>query len=534
MTTLGELFDAAVAHLRRVPEVPLASMDPAERVACISEVDSLLEQVHKGLGPRAYTPVPTSDERPLTWPEQSMEYLLGQARASLGTARSHLRTPAADDAGPAGDLVRDAAVAIAAVRDTIGSHLGPDRAPLTPYAYLLRHQFAFDYLSRRYSEVAWSTARVCHALAGGVDHPVAYGALAQARQALERASVFTRVTTRDADMHLEAFPLALPLVPVQATAEDATSAVPARLAEDSERLSRAAYGALHDRDEQRLSGADIKQLSHWMSIARILTGRTLLHVASDLPDGPVADGMKATAQALRSSAMAWKTAAGEWRNVVDTADPREHPKLPLPGYDLVRRGMVVRMPMPDPHPAVVISRTAATRLGQLLFGAQWTPEAKPGPPRPAAEILADAGGSGPLTAALYRLPAAGWQLAAAAPWSIRRAQAGLVSQVPEHRPPGLDPAQRFHPVQPREVEALTNAYAAVMTAEQAAAGALLDTARRAGTRVPRAVLDAAAHRAIAEEQKWAADRQTEPRPRNLPRAYVPQELVVGRRPGMRR
>ncbi|MGW9370358.1 hypothetical protein ACWGVR_10120 [Streptomyces xanthophaeus] len=49
-----------------------------------------------------------------------------------------------------------------------------------------------------------------------------------------------------------------------------------------------------------------------------------------------------------------------------------------------------------------------------------------------------------------------------------------------------------------------------------------------------AVLDASAHRAIAEEQHWAPRQQVQAKPRELPRAHVPVDLVVGRRPGMRR
>ncbi|WCD91253.1 hypothetical protein KPP03845_200214 (plasmid) [Streptomyces xanthophaeus] len=104
----------------------------------------------------------------------------------------------------------------------------------------------------------------------------------------------------------------------------------------------------------------------------------------------------------------------------------------------------------------------------------------------------------------------------------------------EHRPLGWNENWRFYSVHPRDVERLTGVYAAVMTAEQAAAGALLDIARRAGVAVPRAVLDASAHRAIAEEQRWVPRQQVQAKPRELPRAHVPVDLVVGRRPGMRR
>lgn len=42
-----------------------------------------------------------------------------------------------------------------------------------------------------------------------------------------------------------------------------------------------------------------------------------------------------------------------------------------------------------------------------------------------------------------------------------------------------------------------------MKAEQTAAAALLTVAKQTGTAVPRALLDAAAHRLIAEQQGWA-------------------------------
>ncbi|MFD3553761.1 hypothetical protein ACFWWA_16880 [Streptomyces goshikiensis] len=533
MATLGELFDIAVAHLQEVAQAPLASMAADERAALTGEVDRLLTQVQKGLGPRAYTPVPTAEERDLTMAERNLENGLGHARESLGTARRYL-SPQEGDGGPAAERIASAAQAVGAVRDTINSHLGPDRAPLTPYAYLLRHQKAFDYLTRRYSEVAWEAGHIVHRLAQGAEHPGAIDAFQQARASLNQASVYARASTRDADHDVASFPAALPVEPVQAAATDATSAVTARLAEDSERLSRAAYAALHDRSEQRLSGSDLKQLSRWNAMGRLLAGRTLLHVAEDTADDAVRDSLKNAATALREASKAWRAAAGAWEDVVDTGDPREHPRLPPPGYVQARQGMVVQMPSTEPHPAVVISRTSAVRLGQLLFGPQWTPEQPPGAARPAADIVADAGSEGALAASAYRLSAVGWQMAAAAPWVVRRAESGLVTSSIDYRPPGLDKDRRFYPVHPRQVESLTVAYAAVMGAEQKGAAALLATAQSAGTPVPRAMLDAAAHRSIAQEQKWVTAKPVQAPQRALPRAHVPTDLVIGRRPGVRR
>ncbi|MER6314441.1 hypothetical protein ABT237_11810 [Streptomyces sp. NPDC001581] len=532
MATLGELFDVAIAQLQEVAQIPLVSVPADDRAALAGEVDSLLLQVQKSLGPRAYTPTPTSEERGLTAAERNLRDCLELARQSLGTARRYL-SPQAGDGGPAAARIASAAQALSAVRDTINSHLGPDRAPLTPYAYLLRHQKAFDYLARRLSEVAWAAGHVVHRLSQGAEHPGAVDAFTQARTSLGHASVYARAATRDADHDLASFPAALPVEPVQALATDATSTVTARLAEDSERLSRAAYGALHDRAERRLSGSDLQQISRWNAMGRLLAGRTLLHVAQAAPDGAVPNSLNAAAAALRESSKAWKGAAEAWTRVVDTGDPREHPPLPPPGLAQVQQGKVVQMPSTDPHPAVVISRTSVVRLGQLLFGPHWTPEQPPGTARLATDIVADAGGEGALAATAYRLSATGWQMAAAAPWVVRRAEAGLVTDSAAYRPSGLDKGRRFYPVHPRQLETLTGAYSAVTGAEQQGAAALLAAAQSAGTPVPRAMLDAAAHRSIAQEQKWVTANPVQAPSRVLPRAHVPTDLVIGRRPGLR-
>ncbi|MFD3874298.1 hypothetical protein [Streptomyces sp. NPDC058623] len=536
MTTLGELFDVSVARLQEVARTPLTV--PADaRAALVGAVDDLLLQVQKGLGPRAYTPTPTSEERDLTPAERSLRDGLGHARGALGTARRYLSPreeptgPAAG--GPAAEQIASAAQALGAVRDTITSHLGVDRAPLTPYAYLLRNYRAVDYLARRYSEVAWAASQVVLRLAHGAEHPGAVEAFGQARTSLDHAAVYARRTTHQVDPALESFPAAMPVVPVQAPATDATSMITARLGEDCERLSRAAYVAMHDRAEQRMSGSDLHQISRWNQMARLLAGRTLLHVAQDSSDGTVRDSLTAAAMVLRESSKSWTNSAQGWRPIVDTGDPREHPHLPPPNYAQVQQGTAARMPSPDPHPAVVISRTTVVRLGQMLFGPQWRPEQPPGQARPAADILADADGAGGLAASAYRLSATGWQMAAAAPWVLRRAEAGLVTASADFRPRDLGRDRRFYPVHPRQIETLVGAYAAVMGAEQKSAAALLATARNAGTPVPRATLDAAAHQAIAQEQKWVTAALVTPPSRVLPRAQVPTDLVVGRRPGLR-
>ncbi|MEV7616144.1 hypothetical protein [Streptomyces sp. NPDC089799] len=531
MTTLGELFDVAVDSLTDVARGPLAPDSAVDRAALAGAVDSLLLQVQKSLGPQAYTPVATAEERPLTVAERNLDDCIGQAREHLVTARRYL-SPREADGVRADGRITSAVQAVGAVRDMINGHLSPDRAPLTPYAYLVRHQTAFDYLAHRYSEIARAAGQVVHRLAQGAEHPGAVDAFAKARTSLDHASVYARATARDADHALAAFPAALPVEPVQATAADPTRAVTAHLADDCERLSRAAYVALHDRSDHRLSGSDLKQMSRWNGLGRLLAGRALLHVSENLEEGPVRDGLKSAAAALRESSHAWKAAAAVWEHIADPGDPREHPPVPPPGYPQVRQGKVAKMPSVDPHPAAVISRTSVVRLGQLVFGPQWTPEQPPGATRPAVDVLSDSGGVGRLAVSTYRLSATGWQMAAAAPWAARRA--GLVTNADRYRPADLDEARRFYPVHPRQLEALTVAYSAVMGAEQKSAAALLSVAQSAGTAVPRAALDAAAHRTIAQEQKWVTAQPTQGPPRDLPRAHVPIDLVVGRRPGMRR
>ncbi|MEU9030923.1 hypothetical protein AB0D46_26095 [Streptomyces sp. NPDC048383] len=527
----------SVARLQEVARTPLAI--PADaRAVLVGEVDGVLLQVQKGLGPRAYTPTPTSEERDLTPAERGLRDRLGHARDALDTARRYL-APHEEPGGPAtgapaAEQITSVAQALGAVRDTINSHLGVDRAPLTPYAYLLRNHRAVDYLARRYSEVAWASSQVVLRLTHGSEHPGAVEAFERARESLDHAAVYARRATHEVDPALESFSAALPVVPVQASAADPSNMITARLAEDCERLSRAAYVALHDRAEQRMSGSDLHQISRWNQMGRLLAGRALLHVAQDVADETARNSLTAAAMTMRESSKSWTSSAQGWRPIVDTGDPREHPHLPPSNYAQVQQGTAVRMPSPDPHPAVVISRTSTVRLGQMLFGPQWTPKQPPGQARPAADILADAGGAGGLAAAAYRLSATGWQMAAAAPWVLRRAEAGLVTSAADFRPRDLDRTRRFYPVHPRQVETLVGAYAAVMGAEQKSAAALLTAARNAGTPVPRATLDAAAHQAIAQEQKWVTAALVTPAPRVLPRAHVPTELVVGRRPGLRR
>ncbi|WP_327259745.1 hypothetical protein [Streptomyces sp. NBC_01240] len=497
MATLGELYDIAGEHLRAAAEAMPSLADPAYRSATAQQLEQVIGRMRD--------PLVAGVEEAQSAIEADLAAQLDRACGALRTAR---RLLSAEDGGmPRPNELTSAGQAVAAVRDLAESHRGPDRVPVTAYAYLLGTRAARGYVARRTAGLAWEAGRVAHALSSGVQDPGVEAALAEVRSCLDQGSVFGRTGTQDADEGIAAFPVALPVEPVQASPSDPTREVIARLGEDCERLGRVAFETLHDRSDHRLSGSDLQQMSRWTAMARLLSGRVLLRIAEDHQDTAVASALQETAGALRGSAQAWQQAAAAWHRVVDLADPRAHPRLPPPSYEIVRQGKAVRLPRVTPHPGAVISHTAVVRVGQLLFGAHWQPEERHGEPRSRTAILADARGEGLLAAALYRLPASGWQLAMAAPLAVRRAQGALVTDSVDHRPQRLPGEMRFHSAHPRQVEKLIGAYARVMAAEQAAACALLDLAKQTRADVPRALLDAGAHRLLAEQQGWAQQRQ---------------------------
>ncbi|TLQ38941.1 hypothetical protein [Streptomyces marianii] len=430
---------------------------------------------------------------------------LGRAQGALQVAQRLLPTPEQEGLRVGGGITA-AVRTLAAIRDTIESHRGPDRTPLTPYALAFSTQPALDYMAHRTAELAWQAGRITLRLSLGIDDPGVLAGYEDARRFLDQASVLGRADTWAADMSLAALPLVLPVEPVQATPADPTHLITARLADDCERLSRAAFETMNGRTDHTLSGSDLQQLSRWTAMNRLLAGRVLLHVADHQTSEPATRSlMREAAGDLRKAAQTWQQAAAAWHRIVDVADPRAHPSLPPPSYEIVRRGEVVRLPQVVPHPATVIAHTSVIRVGQLLYGAQWRPEGgKPGEARPVEAVLADAQGAGALASTLYRLPATGWQVAVAAPVAIRRIQGGLVTDSIEHRPDRLDARMRFYPVHDRQLAAMAEAYRNVTGAEQAAAVTLLGVAQQIGTPVPRAALDATAHRMIAAHQGWSA------------------------------
>ncbi|HEY9373087.1 hypothetical protein [Streptomyces sp.] len=504
MPTLGDLFDTAEARLEAVASTQL-TVSQGQTAALVEDLDDLIGRLREGLQLHRVRESDERIKRRLKAPGD-LVLQLDQAQASLQTARELGPDPDRTGLGRNGEGIADATRSVAAARDLIESHRGPDRAPLTPYVHAFSSQSALDYLAGRTARLARHAGQVALRLSQGCDDLGVVEALAEARSCLDRGSALGRLDASAANAALADFPLALPVEPVQASADDPTSLVTQLLGDDCERLSRAAFEALYGTGDHGLSGSDLRQLSRWASMSRLLAGRVVLRLAEQPHlDDDLTDALQASARRLRMSAQAWQQAAAAWHRIVDTADPRDHPKLPPPSYEIVRRGEVVRLPQVVPHPATVIVHASALRVGRLLFGADWRPDGgKPGEPRPADAILGDVGGEGALAAALYRLPATGWQVAAAAPVTIERIQARLVTDSIERRPNELDSRLRFYPVRPRQVEGLVGAYDAVLRAEQSSAVALLRTAQAAGAAVPRATLDTAAHQMIAASQGWAS------------------------------
>ncbi|WP_162602967.1 hypothetical protein [Streptomyces sp. CS090A] len=505
MPVVSELYDAAVLRLNAVAREPLNQVSRRERAALVERLDHLLAALAEQ--PAPLDPISSSAT-------DDVRSLLASATGHVRTAARYLPSPAPRP-GPAADHLTAAAAAVSAVRDTIASHRDHDGRPVTPYAYTYSDRAARDYLTRRTAELAFHAGRAVHVVAQGAHHPGIPEALDRARSDLNQAAVYGQAGTRSADSGAGALPLALPVEPVQTSDVHLTAHVPGRIAEDCDRLSRSAYETAHALSHHTLSGSDLQHIARWQAMSRLLAGRVLLRVADQHPDQSTASGMREAADHLRTTARAWQQAASTWHHVVDLADPSAHPKLPPPSYDIVRRGEVVQLPQVVPHPAAVLTRTTAVRLGQLLYGPKWTPEGAKQPrpePRTAAEILADSRGEGPLAATLYRLPATGWQLATATPTALENLRHRLVTDSIDHRLAQHDPRRRFYPATGRQIEHLHTAYAELPRAETAAAAALLSVAERVGTAVPRAHLDATAHQQITSDPTWRRAPASPPAP----------------------
>lgn len=392
-------------------------------------------------------------------------------------------------------------VASGAVIDLIRGHRDGTGAPVTPYALAFTTGTAQAYHLRHASRTLHCVSRIVHALSQNLDNWQASVRLQTAHASLQYASVQARQTSADADTALAAFPQALPLTPVPALPGDPLAQAVGRIRDDCEQLSRVAYETLHGRSAQPLSGSDLQLIIRWRSLGTMLAGRLLLQAATEAPNdaGP---SLRSCADRLRSAARVWRDVQERWDRVVDVDDPRIHPRLPRPSYDMARRGQISRMPQaPGLHPAVEIARASVLRAGRLLFGGVWDPDSGGGPPcaRPAADILADSGGVAELAQTVYSLTVADWRIAVSAPRAVTAIEHRLLTDVPEHCPVGHP--YRFYPLHDHQLERLRTSFQQVCAAQQAVAQMLLVTAPAIGMDTSRALLDAAAHRHITA-QTW--------------------------------
>ncbi|RZD62921.1 hypothetical protein C0Q58_14365 [Streptomyces albidoflavus] len=499
-TTLGHLYAAAADRLRlAVLDAPHVPVGDRRDVALAAR--DLLRQVRDIVA----WPEPDLFRAGIAPPAQR-HFLegLGQAVSELGAAGRMFGPAAADrPRHPHADALLDARRLVTAAGDVLASHWGEGLVPLTPYAELLGKSGARDHLVRQGADVAWQVSRLTHALTEGVGQPDLLDALVLARGSLERATILGRRSSSAAESDLSALPAALPAH----QPDIALGPVSDLLQADADRLARAAHATLHGQDhEHRLTGTDLAAVARWTSMSRMLAGRLLLHLAEGAPP-PVRDACQEAAGAHREAAMAWHATSGAWRHLVDTGAPQDQPRRRI-----VYMGQAVELPSTSPHPAQVTSRATVLRLGDLLYGPQWTPERSGLPPRPAGEILSFAA-PGDLLPALYQLPASGWLMATAAPAAVARARARIVSDSADHRPAGLPEHIRYHPMPRRQEEELAALYTTVASAEQDGAAAVLALAEAAGAAVPRAGLDRLAQRQVVTQvQEWGQGSYPSPPP----------------------
>ncbi|MCX4538974.1 hypothetical protein OHA79_44775 (plasmid) [Streptomyces sp. NBC_00841] len=481
---LGQLFDAAVEHIRRAR--PLASDDGYTGALLASTLDILIQL-------DIYS-------RELNWdgageegePPAAMEEATVHLRSHLIEATnylhiaSRLKPPAT--AGATTPL-HDALAALAASRDLLHTHRGPDRQLLTPYALLLTQAGSQKYLALRITDVTWELGRLATDMAERSD-PAQVEALQSARRELDQATVLGRAATRDTYHETGSLPAApdtrpIPFVPAEPPAKTLT-----HLENASEQLLRIAFAAARTpTGEPRLTGFDLPQLARSLALTRLLSAQLLQHISANSPDTQLALHAE-----LQTSARRWNTVAEAWHHLVDLNDPSARPLLPRYDYLTRQRSQAVPPPQPlTPHPACEIAATQALRTGRLLYGPDWQPHAgsRTHPPRPRASLLADTEGAGPVLHTLYRMSMAGRHLAAAIPALIEKAAHSLVTDSIEHRPPKLPTTMRFYPAHHRQIEQINEEYRAAGVAEGTLCTKLLHQAQAAGRPIARARLDAA-------------------------------------------
>ncbi|MEO3750819.1 hypothetical protein [Streptomyces sp. B6B3] len=513
----GEYMDVAVGHVRAAA----AELPAAATVRPLEQLRVLVERIG------SYPAVLSRPDARGVPSARGTEFGRAVEGALEGVREAAARAtrPGASADGTVGPL-RTAGEQVAASRDLLGSHRLPNGRPATPYLRLFAQAAVQRHVTARLAGLMWETSRVLAGLADRHDEPAVRAALLMAREEAVRASVLGRVAAAEGTAaEIEALPVAPVFLPDRLEAPDLRGTV--RRVEDAcDGIGRAVHEASLGGGERPLSGSDLRQMARSLALGHLLAGRVLLHLA-DEQHSELAGGLRQTAGQLRGAAMAWQETAAAWEHIVDLRDPREHPRLPRFSYDIVRNGGAVPLPRTTPHPATLDAHALAVRWGQLLYGPGWSPTAGArAEPRPAKQVLRDAGGLGPLLAGVYRLPATGEQLAQAGPHILHAARPALVTVRIEGRPLGLPRQLRWYPVPARHLDALANAYPPAADAEHQAVAATLATAEIAGTTLPRARLDAALHRISIPpgspplDAPYASAAQERKAAREVARAYT--------------
>ncbi|TDC12938.1 hypothetical protein E1265_28905, partial [Streptomyces sp. 8K308] len=494
--TLGSTFDASVEALgtatRSVPAIPEAG-----------QIRSLVFQTQEFFAAlRAYPDTFARDAARAPGSVTVMSRALTDIRAHFAIADHHLAEALRRSAvvsGPAGEPaghLQTAATHLGISRDLIRSHRGPDGDPLTPYLHLLASAGAQRYIFYRVTDVAWELGFFIERLAQVTNSPSVRSALRQARQALRQAVVLSRQANADRMVEFAELTPAPALVIDHAFQPDLPGTL-ARVGEECDRVIRAIFQANRG-PAGPLSGSDLPRIARSLALGHLLTGRILLHLAEHQPP-ELGDQLRAAADGLRTTAQSWRDVDGTFRRIVDITDPREHPALPRYNYVDVQAGRVALMPRTSPHPAAISVQTLSVRIGQLLYGTQWTPTTPRPQPRHASDILNDTGGIGPLLRDLHRLPALGQHLAQAGPHLLHAIKHNLVTDSVEHRPFRAKSRTRWFPVSPRQLDHLLGVFHTAADHAKTAARAMVSGATAAGVDTPRARLDAVVPRLAAPQ-----------------------------------
>ncbi|GAB2872841.1 hypothetical protein [Streptomyces mayteni] len=489
--TLGAAFDASVEALRAatraLPAIPAAG-----------QTRSLLFQTQEVFAAlRAYPDTFARDAAQAPGRGTVMGQALADIRAHFAVADRHLAQALRRSvviSGPGGepaDHLQAAATQLAISRDLIRTHRGPDGDPVSPYLSLLAAAGAQRYVFYRVTDLAWELGHFVERLGRVSFSPSTRVALQHARAALHRAVVLGREANADRMLEFGQLTPAPALVVDHAFRPDLPATLD-RVGEECDRVNRAVFEASRAAGRP-LSGSDLQEITRSLALGHLLTGRLLLHLAEHQPQ-EIADQLRATADGLRTAAQNWRSVDGAFRRIVDLTDPREHPTLPRYNYVQVQTRQVALMPRTGPHPAVISAQAISVRIGQLLYGGQWTPTTPRPQPRHAPDILRDTDGIGPLLRDLHRLPALGQHLSQAGPHLLDRIKRNLVTDSVEHRPLRADRRTRWFTAPARQLDRVLGAIHTAAESAKKATRMMVASAAVAGTDTPRARLDSHARR----------------------------------------